>query len=311
MSTFTQPIFRGPPNAPPEAFDPSKASDSELEKYFYPPRPDLAKAPLEYASWEKFSSQKPQFVKADFIERPVGGLDDNRNWAGAVLHASRGNDAPTKDEVFFRAVGTFTVPSVSPKLDEHEKLLDGDYRIANWVGIDGWDNQVALKVGVLSEFTVKRGQYDTPTQVAAIVFRGPDPNRIYNNGFSFFFVKPGDEIIAHVWGSPGARGPSRASVWNTTQGLYSNTELIPGPGLELEGRTALWVFAGHSPEAGFLLPSFQTIIYKDLFAHRNDTGGTEVGIRGAKVFNAQDIPIAAELHSDGLLDGLWFRNRSA
>jgi hypothetical protein len=41
---------------PPEGFDPLSASDAELAKYGFPPRPDLRKAPALYAQWRRMVS---------------------------------------------------------------------------------------------------------------------------------------------------------------------------------------------------------------------------------------------------------------
>lgn len=303
MSTLAKSISSTPAHVPPKNFDPSKASDLDLEKYSYPPRPDPVEAPLASASWERFSTQKVEYVPLDPTDRPETGFGENATWAGAVLYASKEENPPSDSEVFYRAIGSWKVPELSAIEDgdgEGKKLLDGRYRAASWVGLDGWDNKFTLKAGVVSDFTVKDGEADSPSHSARIEFReeNKDPN---GHNAPNFFVHTGDEIIVHVWSRPKST-ISTAAIWNQTRGLYTGPIELPlGYRQGLEGHTAQWVFAGRKPVGEDRFPRFKEFKYKDLAAHRNDVANTEVNIKDAGIFLADGLPIGVKTSGTSVL----------
>lgn len=296
MSTLSKEVFRGRAQEPPKGFDPSKASDSDLEKYFYPPRPDPRKDPQEYAEWESFLARKPQHVETIPIERPPGGFEDSRSWAGAVLQASSDSKGPTEEERWTRVRGTWTVPDVSAPKDADGNLVDGRYEAWSWVGIDGWDNKVSLKVAVISRIDVDQGKHGTPFHRAQIIFRGE--HEYSQVAVPDFFIHVHDQITAHVWGTPGTQNHFRASIWNITTEQESAAGLDPGLTERLKGNTALWVFAGRDPDqAGgqpIRFPGFETVVFHGTYAHRNDNAQTGVDIENAVVFNANNLDISAK-----------------
>lgn len=300
MSTLVQPIFRSPSQAPPEDFDPSKASDSDLEKYFYPPRPDPVKEPLEYASWESFSVQKPKYVASELVELPEGGLNDRETWAGAYILAPK-----EANEKLFRAVqGTWTVPTIIPRDNTDEDDSKKSYRSANWVGIDGWDNKVSLKVGVLSRIEVQGQNIAKPVHTAMIAYRNSDGiDQVTTVGFDNFPVHTGDEITARVWGPPGTI-ECHGAIWNLTQRLWVTAFLRPINPTPLQGYSALWVFAGTEISDRIKFPHFEPFSYSNLRAHQVDD--TEAKI--IDVFQSQTLPIFVELNK--LKTSLFFQDKS-
>lgn len=307
MSTLAKPIFRAPPHAPPKDFDPSKASDLDLEKYFYPPRPDPVKAPLEYATWESFSVQRLEWVEPDLTERPSTGLSDSKYWAGTYLHASKEPEKATDEKLFFRVVGTWNVPEFSPiEIGEGDdkKLEDGSYEAATWVGIDGWDNKVNLRAGVLSDFQIAGGEYAAPAHLAVIEFHQEEPLRSSSYAFPKFFVHTRDQITVHVWGKPNT-SVFYGAIWNITRGLYSSVRVEPGFYKTLKGHTALWVLAGND---NVQFPRFhQPIYYWNLVAHLNDAANTEVSSEKGEIFLTKHLPIEVEVFK-AAQPGLIFRD---
>lgn len=284
MSTLTHPIFSGPPQAPPKDFDPSKASDSELQKYFYPPRPDPAKAPLESAIWESFSARKPRFVKAEGDDSSSEDLSSNKNWAGGFVQAS-----DTQDGRLNYVTGTFNAPKLTPSSD----VETGSYEVGSWVGIDGRDSNdgAALKAGVLSKFEVVNGKPTPTVHEALLLFHGREEGKIHLVTFSLFHVLENDRITVHLWAAPGTRGPFYATVWNITQSIYS-TEKVDPRGERLEGREALWIFGGRDHETtNILFPKFDNHFWGALTTHRDDAAGTEVLSGDGGTFDSASHPI--------------------
>ena len=137
----------------PIGFNPEEASVEELEKYCYPPCPDPTSAPNHYAIWAGFASRRPQFVSPDFIEQPLDtGLGRNRNWSGAVLSVR--SEDNKKGGRFQEVTGSWVIAKARPIYNADCTLKDGAYRLWNWIGLDGWENQQSLKIGLTTELDV-------------------------------------------------------------------------------------------------------------------------------------------------------------
>lgn len=291
MSALRCPI-KTPPH-PPKNFHPNRATDKELEKYSYPPRPDPSKAPIDYAEWETLAARNTIYSDAKIVERPIGGLGEARYWAGAVVHATPRGD-PSSQQRFNQVYGEWQVPIITPSKKDGGSNKD-KYRIWSWVGLDGWENKISLKIGVTSTI-VETNDETHETHEAAILFQTETEFRPL--AFEGFPVEAGEKIYATVWGNPTTTGPFHAAVAKKVpEGvLWAIGDLPSDLGVKLEGLTAQWVLAGRDPEAPpehrFLLPNFQATEYSKLVAIR--VSGREVGSGQGSTFDAQKLPISVQ-----------------
>lgn len=308
MTSLSLPV-KAPP-APSKSFHPHTATDKELEANSYPPRPDPSKAPSAYATWESVAIREPKYILSKIVERPSGGLDENRNWAGAVVRATA-TGKPTVEESFRRVVGAWGVPVISPTKDDSGKIITGSYRIWNWVGTDGWENGQALKVGTTGALEIdSKGKITSESYTAAILFRGREEDTIKVYEFEDFPVSAGDQIIGALSADVGSPGPYVAWIFKLSGKVlvYSTGKVEGVEGIKHEGLTAEWVQAGRNPDSStpYLLPHFEPSTYRSLFALR--TNKQEVGADRGFLFDAQDLPIHVErLGTNSLL----FTNQKA
>lgn len=291
MSTLSQPTFSGPPQVPPKDFDPSKASDSDLEKYFFPPRPDPVKQPIEYATWESFAVKKPQYVEPAGTPVPFRNFGTFESSSGAYLKIDE-----TDDDRWYRVQGSWTVPDVTPFNEDGT----GSYEALGWIGIDGLDSDVAFKAGIQTRFTVdENGSTSSPRHTGVLLFHGKNETDLVLKPFERIFFSPGDLVTIHIWGSHGTRGPFYSSIWNVTGEQYT-TDSINSVDDRLAGRQAVWGFGGRDKEAGVKFPGFKSFSFNRTVAVKDRTV-EEVGLDKAVLFNAKDWPISTAKFNSGLV----------
>ena len=188
------PVPKGPSVSPPLSFAPGSATDEELKKYIYPPRPNPASSPKHYAVWQQIASCRPEYVPTKMAEFETTGLEESRNWSGAVLPST-----PPDDAVSFDCVnGSWIIPNLHPRRTKNA-FKDGDYQCYTWVGLDGWTNKDCLKIGVVLELVVINGKIQKRSTYAAILFRGEAEDTMNIHVFSDFVVNPGDLVTGWAW----------------------------------------------------------------------------------------------------------------
>lgn len=294
MSNVKKLLFEEPAEAPPPDWSPLDASDKDLQKYIYPPRPDQSTEPLAYALWEDFALRKPKYVAAGPVEiESLSGESETRNWAGAVVPPSAlDSSVPTQDDQRFdRVEGRWKIPVVKPSPKEGP-WVDGKYELWTWVGIDGFQNDVHVRAGVKTEFSytqpndsVVKNNDIVVKNTAVVVFRRSPPGSVW--AFNNFHVNTGDEVHLHVWGDVTKPASINATIWNITRGLWSTVDT--GSLEQLEGLSAQWILSGPNPGPEFHFPTFEDVKYLDLVAHRID--GKEVGSEDSGTTNAKENPV--------------------
>lgn len=299
------------PTPPSSSFTPHTATDEELKANSYPPRPHPFEASDAHSAWTKVAVQEPEYIHSEIVERPAGGLDENRNWAGAVVRATARGE-PNFNERFSSAAGEWRVPVITPTKDGSGKIKPGSYRIWNWVGLDGWENGQALKVGTTGYLEVNsHGDITSHYYAAAILFRGREDKTIKVFEFEKFPVSAGDRIFGIVSAEVGSPGPYTAWVFIfTSKGIKYTAGKINGvEGIKHEGLTVEWVLAGRNPDSvePKLFPHFDADAYRYLFALRED--GKGVGADRGLLFDAKDLPIHVERL--GGTSSLFFTNKKA
>lgn len=213
MSLHSLPITAS--HIPPKSFHPHTATDKEIKAYFYPPRPDPTKAPIEYAEWESIAVRDPQYIPSNLVERSSGGLEENKHQAGAVLRATS-TGIPAFAQSIQLVHGVWKVPIISPTKDASGHFNKDEHRIWNWIGMDGWKNNHCPKIGTESTLKVESDGKITEIHSVVLLFCGTDNRKIRKFFLKDFPISAGDGIIGQVWSDVGSTGPYYAAVFKET-----------------------------------------------------------------------------------------------
>lgn len=140
---------------PPANFNPMTATDADLRRYGFPKRPvDLRSA--EYHTWERtFSNPLLHFVNKPPLAGPnlrslktktrltYGPYTSNSSWSGIVSGTVTANQpsniVPYGDQ---RAISTLYATMACPNVDGTPVAELQIYAVAEWIGIDGYDDLV-------------------------------------------------------------------------------------------------------------------------------------------------------------------------
>jgi peptidase A4-like protein len=141
----------------PDAFEPLRADEGELQTYGYPQRPDAEEEPRRYMHWEqmvpRLSMVAPQFKDppAEVAELTT----DSSNWSGKVAFARWADAVKTVS-------GQWTVPHVVRA--QPDSAL---YICATWVGIDGSAHLISPSALSKIERRVLPGDVEGPRPIGA------------------------------------------------------------------------------------------------------------------------------------------------
>jgi hypothetical protein len=293
---------------PPDDFVPLDASDSDLAKYGFPPRParDSERA---YDLWARVFSKRPQVLPAVFPlitaaslayrhnpdGKPVsfaGRLETSRNWSGAVVIARRAH-------VFTEIAATWQVPDPKPPAGAQDNV---EYRCSTWIGLDGHRrfSRSLPQLGTTQKVTVVNGVKTVRVEawwqwwlrdlrLPPVVF---DPN---------FAIVPGNIMQASLTVLTPTRVRFMICNTSTNKMVHAEVDLpslvIPGfPGLPgfpgfpgttipkaapVEGGAAEWITERTTPLTGDTfdpLANFETVTFSDCLA-RSDAPGQPVDYR--------------------------------
>lgn len=288
--------LKSPKYYPPLRFNPHSATDEELRKYLYPPRPNES-SPGKLGHWNRIAKNNPEYVLTNLVERPASGLDETRNWSGAYVLALPPGDDET-DLQFKEVDGTWVIPRIYPV----ENLQNGLYRLWTWVGLDGWINKVAFKIGVTSTIDVVRGEILKTSNEAAVLIQGPTDSSVRYVGFQNFEVKPGQKISAHVRATPGLSSGAGFICNETTNQWAAASIAESNLNFYVEGLSAEWILAGRNPQPPpsptYLFPRFDPTKFENLFAYREN--GREMQGRNAGLIDAEDVAsVVTRVNPDG------------
>ena len=287
--------LKTPKYHPPLRFKPYSASDDELKKYLYPPRPNEL-SPRKLSYWNRIAKNNPDFVLTNLVERPASGLDETRNWSGAYILAVPPGDSEA-DLQFKEVDGTWVIPRTYPV----ENLQNGLYRLWTWVGLDGWINKVALKIGVTSSIEVNRGKIERMSNEAAVLIQGVTDASVRYVEFQNFEVSPGHKVSAHVRSTQGFSSGA-VFIYNETTNQWAAASVAESDvDLHVKGLSAEWILAGRNPQPppspAYLFPRFDPTTFENLFASRQN--GREVQGRNAALIDAEDVAsVVTRVHPD-------------
>jgi Peptidase A4 family len=231
--------------APPAGFNPLNASDQELAYYGYPPKPDDAAQPKQFATWKKAMAASKTRVA------PV--LEVTKNFAGpAKLKAGASTAAPASGNaaLSYNWSGYVNYNGVTKYGSSSFYYLFGDYVVpvarqaygactgswdygVTWVGIDGWGSGDVLQAG---------------SEADAYCYAGT--NYTYYSAWYEWYpygwtripslpIAPGDDLFVEVWSTSSTAGHAYIVNYNTDQ--YVIVNFSAPPGTQLVGNSAEWI----------------------------------------------------------------------
>src|SRR3984957_17934498 len=228
--------------APPEGFAVLTASDNQLANFGFPPRPDRAASPKQYASWAKamLASKKrivPTLQQTSIFHGPARlreGAEstdvtalESYNWSGYVNlnGATRFGSSPfsgiATEVVVPTAIEAFGVCSAS-----------ADYA-SSWVGIDGVLSDDVLQAGI---------EFD------AVCFDGVTAT-LYSPWFEWYPsseiritnlpIAAGDDYFVEVWNTSATQAYAYLVNENADEAVIIGFN--PPSGTKLVGNSAEWI----------------------------------------------------------------------
>jgi hypothetical protein len=270
---------------PPAGFDPSTASAADLELYGYPPRP-ATNEPDELADWKKQTNPAlrrviPHLLHTDIHHRPLSivkmGTNSafSLNWSGyAVVHT----------EPSFNSVkGSWIVPSVQPPFGG----CAGYVYSSEWVGIDGFSNDLAFQAGAAADAACSGGKIYYPW---VEWLPGAEAELELPTGYTF---KRGDYIIVTVDATDFSDGKSSSGelIFTDVTGNWQISGALTAASLDgtyIVGDSAEWIV--ERPEVGNTLSSLANYI-ADAWSGAKATDSNQAIYHPGSPNNAQDYMI--------------------
>ncbi len=230
---------------PPSRFDPSIATDADLELYGFPPRPEGGEA---LATWRRAMAAGttrviPQLQVTNHYHRPfisaepassvsesavpMTNVSYSSNWSGAVAF---GGASTYGKASFYYIFNDYVVPVARQAYG----ACTGSYDYSSsWVGIDGYDSSDVLQAGTNSDAYCKSGT--TATYYAAWIEWYPNAETLVTN----IPVTAGDDIFVEVWNTSATIG--NAYFVNYRTGTYGSISFSAPKGTTLKGNSAEWI----------------------------------------------------------------------
>src|SRR5271170_191023 len=230
------------PQLPPGIFDPVTASDPDLEKYGFPPRPDPALLESR-ALWEETVSQPLEYVESKFVDEIYPGVLLSPTWSGAILKSSS-PQSPLRPPPFkgFRSISSYwIIPNAYPPYDCTPPVgsPQSNYRCYTFVAFDGWQDNSgdppALILGTKSE----------SESHTATVFVQIDGKEIDLS----LPVMPGDLVTAHLWV---LAIPGRFGIFVVNRNTGKATRATFNLPRDFKGKTAEWIVARQNIDYGYV-----------------------------------------------------------
>jgi hypothetical protein len=145
VAVVRPPVVLDVARAQPLGFNPATASDYQLERYGYPPRPDLDTTTDAYAEWLRAVTAGQTAIASTGVLRPdrihdlsrVNGTGTSSNWSGMVDVGAHGQ--------FDKTLAKWDVPSVGVD-EEHSPAYS-----SLWVGLDGYSSGDIVQDGTESD----------------------------------------------------------------------------------------------------------------------------------------------------------------
>jgi hypothetical protein len=294
MPTELKGVYYSP--APPEDFDPHKASSAQLVKHgLLWRKPGGGDDPALMKAWEKVFSRKwpashrivpeldPQIGKMHILRKPLRRAGNqnflNGAWAGAGFRTGS----------WTGIVGFWNVPSVSKPSEPQG--YEGGWNSSSWLGIDGFD------INIVSDDVLQAGvqQVVNPNGQASYVawfewyapLQAGSPPYIYQTNIANFPISPGQQIYCSV---QYINNNSAGYIYlaNQTTGHHFSITLAPPPGATFKGNSVEWIMeAPDSGEPESSLPKFSPVQFTSAIAC--GPNGTTGNPQNADTANVESI----------------------
>jgi hypothetical protein len=228
--------------APPAGFEVLTASDEQLADYGFPPRPNQASSPEDYANWAKAMVASktrivPNLVQTNIFHGPArlkaesASSEENTlesyNWSGYV---GFGGAKSYGSESFYYVETDYVVPVARQAFGACTGSWDYG---SSWVGIDGDGSNDVLQAGIEFDAYCNGGSNAT--------FYSP-----WYEWFPFGEVRitnlpiaPGDDYFVEVWHTSPTKGLAYLVNFNTNQAV--EVGFAPPSGTTLIGNSAEWI----------------------------------------------------------------------
>jgi len=255
---------------PPRGFDPTTASASDLKTYGFPPRPTDAAA---LNAWEMMVSHAGQRIVPEFgtssvkhgpMQESAEDFDGNLvsgNWSGVAL-------VPPSTNIFNAVSGIWNIPSVTlPAGLQCSSAIPGYYS-STWVGIDGFNDNVAIQAGTSQNVTCAGTQADLQYFTWWEWF--PD----FEIPITNFAVNPGDSMMSEVGTLPVSQaspnGAANFFLLDFTTGV-STAFMVANPNSsaadDAQGKSAEWIHEATTVNGSVTtLPQFGTVYFAKIVA---------------------------------------------
>jgi len=222
--------------SPPSGFDPLHASDAELVKAGFPPRPTDPRILDRYNRVLTSLKGKLNYITPTFryeeniVHGPRrriadAGTETSTNWSGGVVYAPPG-------ESFYWVNGDWVIPAVDAPTENQW------YYCASWVGIDGDRSDDVCQAGI--ESAVYRSGNSITTQYYAWTEWYPAASVAITN----FPVSPGDMVTCLICTSGAGATSAQVYFSNRTTGVTTSlnfTAPTQPTRTSLIGNCAEWV----------------------------------------------------------------------
>lgn len=277
---------------PPEKFDPMKASNSDLVKYGYPPRPNKSQLPKLRALWERTISRGFHLVVPEpdphstvhlMFQKLIAG-DVRRNtstdrWAGA------GIDPPPPGQTFSTITGRWTVPYVDP--DSQQNSV---YSVCAWISLgssatDTSGNPYSVGIVTMSWCVVNNGTIVPNGQAAYPFYFWPDSGKLEPIAVQ---IEPGQQVSGTICTKTGMLYFAN----NTTNvGTSITIDTLP----LFQGNSAVWIVGDFLNGIRGVISN--STIFKNCIAIGVDSNGVshENDLKSAKFLNWVDPVIGVNV----------------
>jgi hypothetical protein len=215
----------------PRGFNPVTASEDELDRYGYPPRPDADSTPDAYAEWLRAVTLAKTWVAPTGVLRTDhvnarARFDSNQqstNWSGMVDKGATGQ--------FTKALGKWHVPAV---------ITDAAHSPAYsslWVGLDGYTSNDLVQDGTESDAVDVIGWLVTSYFVWIEYVPDQGMTELPN-----FDVNPGDEVYMSVKTCRNGRNQLMGCYFLDNLTLGERTTAVERPAnAKFTGNNAEWI----------------------------------------------------------------------
>jgi Peptidase A4 family len=273
----------------PRGFDPVTASDADLDRYGYPPRPDANANADAYAEWVQAVQAVRVHVAPSGVVRTdrVEGNATSGNWSGMVAKGAGGQ--------FTKAVGKWVVPLALTD-DNHSPAYS-----SLWVGLDGYTSGDIVQDGSESDAAVLLGFLVTTYYVWIEYY--PDNG---STELSNFDVNPGDQMYMSAKTCRNTHHQLIGCFYlvDQTQGEATKAYERP-PHASFAGNNAEWIL--ERPTVGgslYDLPDYVVAATTDMLAYDTTAGKY-------KAYGNESYDAVSMYHHSDLMSLVEFSSKTA